>query len=230
MLKKTIRTLLFAIFLSAFSFLTPVVLAQNTESLPLMTAEELAQHNGQNGNKAYYAYEGLVYDVTSSKLWKAGEHFGVSAGEDLTGKMDGAPHGKEVFSSFPVVARFESEGASVPPEVTAPVSTADSPTAPTAATTKWYEGRIRFLGYSILGWTGILLGVFFVLNFATCFALPWTKLPLPWKGARPGKDALDGAESHLKWGSLHKYFAWAAVVFGILHGIIGFMQMMGLYL
>ncbi|MGM0623585.1 MAG: cytochrome b5 domain-containing protein, partial [Campylobacterota bacterium] len=29
-----------------------------------MTLNELQKHNGKNGNKAYIAYKGVVYDVT----------------------------------------------------------------------------------------------------------------------------------------------------------------------
>jgi len=35
------------------------------------TEEELAQCNGRNGNPAYIAYKGKVYDVSASFLWKA---------------------------------------------------------------------------------------------------------------------------------------------------------------
>lgn len=229
MIKKILTTLLFSGMFSAFLFLTPAVQAQNTDSLPLMSAEELAKHDGKGENKAYYAYEGLVYDVTGSRTWKAGEHFGVFAGEDLSGKMGDAPHGKEVFSGFPVVARFEAAVATQP-EIATTVAAEEKPVQTEKSATKWYEGRIKILGFSILGWTGILMGVFFVLNFATCFALPWTKLPLPWKGARPGPDTLDDAENRMRWGSLHKPFAWITIILGILHGIIGFMQMLGIYL
>jgi len=31
--------------------------------------EELKEFNGKNGNMAYIAYEGLIYNVTDSFLW-----------------------------------------------------------------------------------------------------------------------------------------------------------------
>ena len=38
------------------------------------TKEEFAWYNGKNGNPTYIAYKGKVYDVTTSFLWKNGEH------------------------------------------------------------------------------------------------------------------------------------------------------------
>ena len=34
----------------------------------------LAQYDGKNGNPAYVAYKGKVYDVSASFLWKDGNH------------------------------------------------------------------------------------------------------------------------------------------------------------
>jgi len=69
-----------------------------------MTLDELKQYNGQNGQKAYIAYKGKVYDVTSSPLWKNGSHQNMhKAGNDLTDMLKNAPHGEEVFARFPMV-------------------------------------------------------------------------------------------------------------------------------
>jgi predicted heme/steroid binding protein len=60
------------------------------------TLKDLAKYNGQNGNPAYVAFNGKVYDVTDSIFWLGGEHVGVhEAGKDLTEDMDIAPHGPE---------------------------------------------------------------------------------------------------------------------------------------
>lgn len=199
----------------------------------VFSAEELATFDGKDGHPAYFAYKGKVYDVTTSKLWKLGEHYGLSAGQDLTEKMAGAPHGEEVLAKLPVVGSFvstrsvQSEQKNTSSEKSENVEQKKSST--TVLQPK-YAGRIKLFGMSILGWTGILLGIFFTLNFATCFALPWSGFPLPWKGEKPGPDALDNASTHMPWSHLHKYFAWLTVVFGVTHGILGFMQMMGLYL
>ena len=57
------------------------------------TAEELAKYDGKNGQPAYVAYKGVVYDVSASGMWAEGEHEGMHfAGHDLTTEHDDAPH------------------------------------------------------------------------------------------------------------------------------------------
>lgn len=48
------------------------------------TLEELQQYNGTNGNPAYVAVDGIVYDVSNEARWAGGRHFGVKAGTDGT--------------------------------------------------------------------------------------------------------------------------------------------------
>lgn len=210
---KLVRTLILALLLVAVVSVrwVPVVHAQEK----VFSASELATNDGLDGHRALFAYNGKVYDVTGSKSWKLGVHFGLHAGMDLTGMMAKAPHGEEVLARFPVVGTFAS---TTPPVVLVSTSSA------TANDRSWYDAPIRILGISILGWTGILLGITFLLNFATCFALPWSKFDLPWTGTRPGADALDSSGIHMKWTMLHKYFAWATLILGLIHGIIGFLQ------
>ncbi|MEN8253028.1 MAG: cytochrome b5 domain-containing protein [Patescibacteria group bacterium] len=210
-MKKKLFSL--ALLLLIFLSFTPLALAQDK----IFTAEELSQFDGKEGRKAYYAFEGKVYDVTSSPYFKLGEHFGHYAGEDLTGALEEAPHGMEVFVPFKIVGSFESLD-----------STWD--TQAVVGQDKWYEGRIKIFGFSILGWTGILMGIFFVLTFATCFAMPWCKVPLPWLGSRIGPDPLDASGKRMTFSSIHKHFVWWAVILGIIHGVLGFLQMIGIYL
>ncbi len=231
-MNKMVRFLSLAVL--TFVLSVQVVSAQGK----VFTAEELSKYNGKDGAKAYTAYEGKVYDVTESKLWALGEHFGLQAGIDLTADMKDAPHGDEVFSGFTVIGTLEgavkeSDGVSKTPKAIQVTEAAVE--AATASETElmsppWYAKRIQPLGISLLGWTGLLLGIFFVLTFATCFALPWAKLPLPWKGSKIGADPLDESGTHMVWSSVHKHFVWVTVVLGIIHGILGFMQMLGIYL
>lgn len=68
------------------------------------TLDELEEHNGKDGQPAYVAYEGKVYDVTGSKLWRNGVHVRAHhAGEDLSSNMVAAPHGDDVMERFEVV-------------------------------------------------------------------------------------------------------------------------------
>lgn len=75
-----------------------------------MEKEELDKHDGIEGKKAYVAFEGKIYDVTASKLWRNGKHFKTHlAGRDLTSAMKAAPHGAEVFERFQSVAEVAQE-------------------------------------------------------------------------------------------------------------------------
>jgi predicted heme/steroid binding protein len=63
------------------------------------TERELQQFDGTRGKPAYIAYEGVVYDVTASSLWRGGQHKDLHyAGTDLTRTLRKAPHTAEVFA------------------------------------------------------------------------------------------------------------------------------------
>lgn len=71
-----------------------------------MTLQELATFNGKNGQPAYVAYNGVIYDVTESAMWGDGDHEGMHfAGGDLTAEHDDAPHDVYV-TDFPEVGRL----------------------------------------------------------------------------------------------------------------------------
>lgn len=65
------------------------------------TLDELKTFDGKDGRKALIAYEGAIYDVTGSRLWKDGRHTRHLAGDDLTQAMKGAPHGEDKLEGFP---------------------------------------------------------------------------------------------------------------------------------
>lgn len=68
------------------------------------TKDELARYDGREGRPAYVAYQGKVYDVSKSFLWKMGKHQAFhQAGCDLTAAIGDAPHGPELLGRFPIV-------------------------------------------------------------------------------------------------------------------------------
>ena len=78
-------------------------------SMPMtrtFTREELQAFNGRDGRPTYAAFNGKVYDVSTSPLWEEGEHFEHFAGKDLTDELPEAPHGEEVFENFLVVGEL----------------------------------------------------------------------------------------------------------------------------
>lgn len=70
------------------------------------TKAELAQFDGQNGNKAYVAVDGVVYDVTNVAAWKDGAHHGNKAGNDVTAGLGHSPHGERVLKKLEVVGKL----------------------------------------------------------------------------------------------------------------------------
>lgn len=70
--------------------------------------ETLAYFNGTKGRECFFAYDGKVYDVTTSDLWKDGKHMKHPAGFDLTRALKKAPHGIDQIEMFHVVGTFDS--------------------------------------------------------------------------------------------------------------------------
>ena len=81
--------------------------ATETASEKTFTLEELKTYDGQNGNPAYIAVDGVVYDVTDAGGWKDGKHKGKTAGTDLTDAIASAPHCTGVLDNLPIVGKLE---------------------------------------------------------------------------------------------------------------------------
>ena len=69
----------------------------------IFTLEELSQYNGRNGNPAYVAVNGVVYDVSNVPAWAFPTHFGLSAGNDLTTEFELCHGSAIVLERLPVV-------------------------------------------------------------------------------------------------------------------------------
>jgi predicted heme/steroid binding protein len=78
---------------------------------PLMrrySRAELAEHDGSDpARPVLIAYQGKVYDVTRSFPWAQGRHWGLRAGEDLTGRLKDSIHGEEMLQRVPCVGVLE---------------------------------------------------------------------------------------------------------------------------
>jgi membrane-associated progesterone receptor component len=69
------------------------------------TLTELAQYDGRDGNPAYAAVDGVVYDIT--RVFRNGFHFSHGAGQDLSNVFY-LRHAKSAITKYPVVGILAS--------------------------------------------------------------------------------------------------------------------------
>lgn len=65
----------------------PAPAAETAPPSRTFSRSELATYTGRNGQPAYVAVGGVVYDVTNNKAWALATHFGLQAGRDLTAEF-----------------------------------------------------------------------------------------------------------------------------------------------
>lgn len=81
--------------------------AGDTSAGQTFTLSDLKKFDGQNGNKAYVAIDGTVYDVTGVPQWANGQHNGLQAGNDLSDAINSSPHGKAILSKLNIVGTLK---------------------------------------------------------------------------------------------------------------------------
>ncbi len=73
------------------------------EKLPEYSRNQLALRNGQDMDEIWVAFNGYIYDVSLSRLWRNGKHYEHWAGQDLTSELEKAPHNEMVFNKFTAI-------------------------------------------------------------------------------------------------------------------------------
>jgi predicted heme/steroid binding protein/uncharacterized membrane protein len=118
----SIKIILFMIMVATAAIVTfiigPKIRKKKTQPLlqkkDNLTPEELQHFDGKENKPAFFAYNGKVFDVSSSRLWKDGTHFKKhSAGNDLTDVLKTAPHGEERIYQMPEVGNLLPKGTKV---------------------------------------------------------------------------------------------------------------------
>ena len=85
-------------------FLLMVVIAAVATTRIDRLLRESGKRPDDEKEKAHITYDGKIYDVSQSRLWKDGAHMGRHrVGQDLTEAMAGAPHGPEVLEKVTLV-------------------------------------------------------------------------------------------------------------------------------
>ena len=80
---------------------------KNYNHMKVYTRQQLALRNGQDKPEIWVAYQGIIYDVSASRLWKKGMHYEHWAGQDLTEELPDAPHTEKVFEKFSPIGKLE---------------------------------------------------------------------------------------------------------------------------
>ncbi|MDD2799111.1 MAG: cytochrome b5 domain-containing protein [Bacteroidales bacterium] len=75
--------------------------------LPQYTKSQLALRNGSEMDEIWIAFEGKIYDMTSSVYWKKGSHYGNFPGQDLTEELSTSPHGRRVFENLTPIGELK---------------------------------------------------------------------------------------------------------------------------
>ena len=67
------------------------------------TKSELALRNGSDRDEVWCGLHGKIYDLSSSRMWRNGNHYEHWAGQDLTEELTDAPHSEDVFKKFEII-------------------------------------------------------------------------------------------------------------------------------
>lgn len=115
----SVKILLFLVMLTSALIVTIYIgprlrKQKNSGGMPIsrdMTPGQLSNFDGKEGRPAFIGYQGVIYDMTNSRLWKNGLHAAKhAAGNDLSDMLKNAPHGEDKVLPFPQVGKLLAAG------------------------------------------------------------------------------------------------------------------------
>lgn len=154
---------------------------------------------------------GKVYDLTEgANKWDLDGHVGQHpCGKEFTNAdTEAGPHDASVVDQF-YLADLCPENETI------------TNTQPETDSTTTYRQPFTIFGMTIRFFFAYVSLFAFLLNFLTCFAMPWAKWRAPWSGEKPGPDQQDTI-GHFPLTHYHAYFAWFAIFSLAVHGFLGF--------
>lgn len=115
----SVKILLFLVMLTSALIVTIYIgprlrKQKNSGGMPIsrdMTPDQLSNFDGKEGRPVFIGYQGVIYDMTNSRLWKNGLHAAKhAAGNDLSHMLKNAPHGEDKVLPFPQIGKLLATG------------------------------------------------------------------------------------------------------------------------
>jgi predicted heme/steroid binding protein len=176
--------------------------------------------------KCWVVYNDEIFDVTDGEKWSVAGHFEHFCGKKYDQKaIENGPHGVSVLDDFRLAPLCGNSEAEIDQNVIKNTETSIKEEVSKDEEFYWrIEKPLGLKGWRVL--FAYLSGIFFILNFATCYAMPWARIRIPWGGKQRGRDKNESVGKYplTYW---HSWFAWGAVFSFTVHAVLGFLCLWG---
>ena len=113
-----------------------LISGETSSSSTVFTKETLKAYDGKNGQPAYIAINGDVYDVSGIIDWAGGFHHGYQAGQDLTTAFGHSPHTLSILKLANQVGTYSENGVTASDTSTSSNTTTTNSSTTTTTSTK----------------------------------------------------------------------------------------------
>ena len=112
-----------------------LISGETSSGSTIFTKETLKAYDGKNGQPAYIAINGDVYDVSGIIDWAGGFHHGYQAGQDLTTAFGHSPHTLSILKLANQVGTYSENGVIASDTSTSSNTTTTNSSTPTTTST-----------------------------------------------------------------------------------------------